>query len=131
MSNPSTNAAGTRTRAETETLLVHRVLRRATSLLAVGEEQVTIPPEQVLRLRDFVVSVVRHHHEREDQDLWPLLIAGDPSAAGPLSTLTHEHETLEAALEAFESVQLTAQTDHSSRAKCARGVRDLLAAHFR
>jgi hypothetical protein len=85
--------------AVVETRVVHDTHRRATSLLADAIGRDGTPVEVVASFREFVVAMLRHHHEREDRDLWPLLVAAEPSLAGPLAGLSREHDRLDEALD--------------------------------
>lgn len=65
-----------------ETRLVHQVHRVATTLLAEAAVRPSVPLGALAQLRDFLVVNLRHHHETEDDDLWPRIVA----AALPRST---------------------------------------------
>jgi hypothetical protein len=86
-----------------ETRVVHDTHRRATTLLADAAGRSDSAPGAVGELRDLVVTMLRHHHESEDGDLWPLLVAADPSLAGPLAELSAEHDRLDDALDRLEA----------------------------
>jgi hypothetical protein len=102
-----------------ETRVVHDTHRRATSLLAdaAGSSSADV----VTALRDFVVAMLRHHHESEDRDLWPLLTEAEPSLVEPLTELSREHERLDPALD-----RLAADADPAT----AAAVRDLVHEHL-
>jgi hypothetical protein len=52
--------------AVADTLLAHKVYRRATTLLAEAASSTPVPHEAVRQLRDFVVAEVHYHHQAED-----------------------------------------------------------------
>jgi hypothetical protein len=58
--------------------VVHDAHRRATSLLADAIARDEAPHDAVTALRDLVVAMLRHHHESEDEDLWPSPRGTDP-----------------------------------------------------
>ena len=82
-----------------ETRLLHKLHRAATSLVAEAAERDSSPPAALVELRDFVVAALRHHHQSEDDVLWPQLLAADPTAGAGLSELSAEHDALDAALD--------------------------------
>ncbi|MFJ9711859.1 hemerythrin domain-containing protein [Streptomyces sp. NPDC101234] len=90
--------------AVVETRLAHDVHRAATSLLAEAAANRSVPLGALTRLRDFLVANIRHHHETEDGDLWPQILAVAPSAARALDVLSEEHERLDSALDALDAV---------------------------
>ncbi|MGC8919874.1 hemerythrin domain-containing protein [Streptomyces sp. PG2] len=92
--------------AVVDTRLVHEVHRVGTSLLAEAAADPAVPPAALARLRDFLVANVRHHHETEDEELWPLLTAAAPGAASALGALSEEHRRLDKALDALAAVAL-------------------------
>lgn len=92
--------------AVVDTRLVHEVHRVGTSLLAEAAADPAVPPAALARLRDFLVANVRHHHETEDEELWPLLTAAAPEAASALDALSEEHRRLDKALDALAAVAL-------------------------
>ncbi|MFJ4467232.1 hemerythrin domain-containing protein [Streptomyces sp. NPDC089424] len=89
-----------------ETRLAHEVHRVATTLLAEAAAQPSVPLSALGRLRDFLVAILRHHHETEDNDLWPRIAANAPEAARALGLLSEEHERLEGALDQLSAVDL-------------------------
>jgi hemerythrin-like domain-containing protein len=107
--------------AVVETRVIHDTHRRATSLLAEAIARDEAPHDAVTALRDLVVAMLRHHHESEDEDLWPLLTTAEPSLIDSLATLSGEHERLDGALD-----RLAADPSPVSAAE----VRDLLHEHL-
>lgn len=87
------------TKAVVETQLVHDVHRAATSMLV--DVMDTDDVEARRRLVDFVVSVLRHHHQSEDDVLWPTVRAAAPELTESLAELTREHHVLDASLDAL------------------------------
>lgn len=122
--------------AVVETRLAHDVHRTATSLLAQAATDRSVPLSSLAQLRDFLVANLRHHHETEDEDLWPQILAADPAAAHALDSLSHEHERLDAALDALDAVDMTegdsgAQDEARDALRAAaREVRDLVHDHL-
>jgi hypothetical protein len=107
--------------AVVETRVVHDTHRRATSLLADAIVGDRAPGGAVAALRELVVAMLRHHHESEDRELWPILTAAAPSLADPLGDLSREHDRLDDALD-----RVAASTDEAS----AIEVRDLVHDHL-
>ncbi|WP_392757140.1 hemerythrin domain-containing protein [Streptomyces sp. LN590] len=89
-----------------ETRLAHGVHRVATTLLAEAAVRPSVPLSALAQLRDFLVVNLRHHHETEDDDLWPRIVAAAPAAAHELDALTEEHERLDAALDRLAATNL-------------------------
>ncbi|MEV7995127.1 hemerythrin domain-containing protein [Streptomyces sp. NPDC086077] len=92
--------------AVVETRLAHEVHRVATTLLAEAALRPSVPLSSLGQLRDFLVANLRHHHETEDNDLWPRIVATAPDTAHALGTLSEEHERLEEALDQLAAVDL-------------------------
>jgi iron-sulfur cluster repair protein YtfE (RIC family) len=92
--------------AVVDTRLVHEVHRVGTSLLADAAADPAVPAAALAQLRDFLVANVRHHHETEDEELWPLVAAAAPDAAAALDALSEEHRRLDKALDALAAVAL-------------------------
>lgn len=118
-----------------ETRLAHDVHRAATTLLAEAAVRPSAPLSTLAQLRDFLVLNLRHHHETEDEDLWPQIVATAPSAADALKELSVEHERLEDDLDRLAAVALT--EDHPDPAgaraalhEAAVSVRDTVHSHL-
>ncbi|MFE4547631.1 hemerythrin domain-containing protein [Streptomyces sp. NPDC056785] len=90
--------------AVVETRLAHDVHRSATTLLAEAALDASVPLDATAQLRDFLVANLRHHHQTEDDDLWPRITAKAPAAAQALESLTDEHDQLDAALDRLAGV---------------------------
>ncbi|MEU1199908.1 hemerythrin domain-containing protein [Streptomyces sp. NPDC005813] len=98
-----------------ETRLAHDVHRVATTLLAEAAVRPSVPLSTLEQLRDFLVVNLRHHHESEDEDLWPRIVAAAPATALALDELSEEHERLDEALDRLASVAMSdGGTDDSS-----------------
>ncbi|WP_457493388.1 hemerythrin domain-containing protein [Streptomyces sp. P5_D11] len=93
--------------AVVETRLVHQVHRVATTLLAEAAVRPSVPLGALAQLRDFLVVNLRHHHETEDDDLWPRIVAAAPATEHGLGALSEEHERLDAALDLLAAVNLS------------------------
>ncbi|MFJ2393729.1 hemerythrin domain-containing protein [Streptomyces sp. NPDC087843] len=89
-----------------ETRLAHEVHRAAGTLLAEAALSPSVPLGALAHLRDFLVVNLRHHHESEDDDLWPRIVATAPAVAHELQSLSEEHERLDAALDQLAAVAL-------------------------
>ncbi|MFD6972402.1 hemerythrin domain-containing protein [Streptomyces sp. NPDC059949] len=90
-----------------ETHLAHQVNRVATTLLAEAAVRPSVPLGALTQLRDFLVANLRHHHETEDNDLWPRIVAAAPAMDHGLGELSGEHERLDAALDLLAAVNLS------------------------
>ena len=98
---PWVSDQGSECAAVVETRLLHKMHRAATSLLADAAPRPDAPPAALEELRDFLVAALRHHHESEDDVLWPQLTAADPACAAGLAELAKEHDALDASLDAL------------------------------
>jgi hemerythrin-like domain-containing protein len=116
--------------AITETRLLHKMHRAATSLLADDAQRDDVPPAALAELRDFLVAALRHHHESEDDVLWPQLINADPAAGATLVELSAEHDALDAALDALAAVPVPDDAARAVLATAAVQVRDLVHTHL-
>ncbi|MEU2622041.1 hemerythrin domain-containing protein [Streptomyces sp. NPDC007157] len=96
----------TESTAIVETRLAHDVHRAASTLLAEAALNPSVPLSALAQLRDFLVSNLDHHHESEDNDLWPRIVAAVPAAALELDSLSEEHERLDAALNQLAAVAM-------------------------
>lgn len=115
-----------------ETRLAHEVHRVATALLAEAALRPTAPLSTLAQLRDFLVVNLRHHHETEDEELWPRIVATAPAAADALKELSAEHEQLDEALGRLAAVALGDGGD-GTRAElheAAVAVRDTVHGHL-
>jgi iron-sulfur cluster repair protein YtfE (RIC family) len=113
-----------------EMKLVHDVHRAATSLLAASAERGDAPQAELAELRDFVVAALRHHHQSEDDALWPICEAVDPEFTGAFRDLRAEHHNLEAALTVLDAVGIDAAAERGSLAAAAQSVRGLMDQHL-
>jgi hemerythrin-like domain-containing protein len=120
----------TETNATIETRLVHDVHRYATSLLAETAGRPSVPIAPLAELRDFVVAMVRHHHESEDDGLWPRIAEVAPELGGELARLSDEHHQLDAELDTLAAEPIEAGVDRSGVTASAEAVRDLVHRHL-
>ncbi|MFG2793770.1 hemerythrin domain-containing protein [Streptomyces sp. NPDC048419] len=116
--------------AVVETRLLHKMHRAATSLLADAARKPAAPPAALEELRDFLVAALRHHHESEDEVLWPQLTAADPAAAAGLAELAAEHDALDASLDALAAAPVHNVADRAVLIAAAIAVRDLVHSHL-
>ncbi|TDC28203.1 hemerythrin domain-containing protein [Micromonospora sp. 15K316] len=117
-------------RSVIETRLTHDTHRQATTLLAEAAARPEADVAHLTELRDFLVATLRHHHESEDHDLWPMIEAVTPGAAEPLKALTDEHDALDATLDALEAVPVPAEGDRRELVAAATALRDLVHTHL-
>ncbi len=112
-----------------ETKLTHGMHRAATTLLAEAAARSDADATALAVLRDFLVATLHHHHQSEDNDLWPLIEEVQPGAAEPLNRLRVEHEALEVALNALSAAPV-AGGEGGELATAAAAVRDLVHRHL-
>jgi hemerythrin-like domain-containing protein len=118
----------TESRAVLETRVIHDLHRRATALLADAAADATTPTTELEVLRDFVVATLHHHHESEDEQLWPVVVELAPDLGEVFTQLGRDHERLAAALDAVAAVPVGQAGN--ALAGAARAVRDLVRAHL-
>ncbi|TYB95391.1 hemerythrin domain-containing protein [Micromonospora sp. WP24] len=117
-------------RSVIETRLTHDMHRQATTLLAEAAARPEADTTELAELRDFLVATLRHHHESEDDDLWPMIEAVSPGASEPLKALSDEHDALDAALDALEAAPVPAEGDRRELVAAAAALRDLVHTHL-
>jgi len=113
-----------------ETRFIHQIHRQATTLLARAAGAPTAPIGALAELRDFLVAALHHHHETEDDLLWPSITAADPSAGAGLADLSGEHDLLDAALDDLAIAPLRGDADRPGLAIAAEAVRGLVHRHL-
>ncbi|MFG2358694.1 hemerythrin domain-containing protein [Streptomyces sp. NPDC048521] len=121
---------GTEVVAVTETRLTHELHRRATTLLSEAALRTSVPLEALAELRGYLVKNLHHHHETEDNQLWPLIVDVSPEAAAKLAPLSAEHDRLDAALDALEAAPITSDADRENLHQAAEAVRVLVHRHL-
>ncbi|PIB05623.1 hypothetical protein B1C81_28735 [Streptomyces sp. HG99] len=94
-----------------ETRLAHEVHRAATTLLAEAAVRPSVPLGALAQLRDFLVVNLRHHHETEDEDLWPRIVAAAPATEHELDMLSEEHNRLDTTLDLLAAVAVSGDED--------------------
>ncbi|MFB8778194.1 hemerythrin domain-containing protein [Streptomyces albogriseolus] len=104
--------AGRDSQAVVETRLTHETHRLATGLLVDAVGRPSAPRQALAQLRDFLVVNLRHHHETEDEWLWPLILTAAPEVKRALDDLSEEHERLDIALDRLAGIGLTGAKDH-------------------
>ncbi len=117
-----------------ETRLAHGVHRVASNLLTEAAVRPSVPLDALEQLRDFLVANLRHHHETEDHDLWPRIIAAAPAISHELDELSGEHEQLDEALDRLSAVLVSDGTASDEVRvilhEAARAVRDTVHSHL-
>lgn len=112
-----------------ETVLVHNLHRRVSTLLAEAAAWPSAPAGALAEVRDFLVAQLRHHHESEDDLVWPKIAGMEPSAADGLANLSEEHGRLDAALDAVAAAPVDGP-DRAELATAAAALRDLVHTHL-
>jgi iron-sulfur cluster repair protein YtfE (RIC family) len=112
-----------------ETRLVHDLHRQASSLLVEAATRPGTPATALSELRDFLLAQLREHHQAEDDQLWPMIIAEAPELADSLAALNGEHEELDAVLDATGSAPITGP-DRTTLVAAATALRDLVHTHL-
>ncbi|MGW3655780.1 hemerythrin domain-containing protein [Streptomyces sp. NPDC005151] len=117
-------------------LLAHRAMVRDLGRIARTAEQLAAGPdaEQAAALAaytDMLFQVIEHHHEGEDEFLWPRLreLGADEAA---LTLMTEEHEELAKLLHGWHEASKILGVGGENAAELARlteGVRENLAEH--
>lgn len=116
--------------ATVETRLTHEAHRLATSLLIDASPRPSVPRQALARLRDFLVVNLRHHHDAQDEWLWPHIAAAAPEAKPALDDLTEEHKHLDIALTRLANIDLDSQGHRQALHEAAAAVRDSLHTHL-
>jgi hemerythrin-like domain-containing protein len=116
--------------AITETRLIHEFHRRATTLLTEAATRPTVPLTALAGLREFLVRNLHHHHQTEDDQLWPMIEAAAPDVAKEFAALSGEHDQLDAVLDALEGVPIRDDGDRAELARAAEAVRELVHRHL-
>jgi hypothetical protein len=93
-------------RVISEKRLIHETHRVAARLLVSAVGRPSICPGVLSQLRDFVVTVLRDHHEMEASLLWPRIMAIGPEAEYAVAELTPEHARLLTTLERLSGIDL-------------------------
>jgi hemerythrin-like domain-containing protein len=87
--------------------IVHRTFRNAYAEAAQLVRAAPAPsPQRVSFLADhidFGIALLHHHHEAEDELLYPLLIERAPGQAGTTEEVAREHQLVKGALDAVTS----------------------------
>jgi hemerythrin-like domain-containing protein len=113
-----------------ETRLIHDVHRQASSLLIEAAARPAAPAAALADLRDFLVAHLHHHHESEDDILWPMIVAKSPEAAEPLAGLTAEHHRLDTALAVLSAAPTDGDAGRAALKDAAATVRDVIHLHL-
>jgi hemerythrin-like domain-containing protein len=91
--------------------IVHRTFRRAYDEAARLVRAAPTPsPARVTFLADhvdFCISMLHHHHESEDELLYPRLIERAPEQAGTTEEVAHEHQLVAVAVDAASTACAT------------------------
>jgi hemerythrin-like domain-containing protein len=115
--------------------MVHDAMRRDARRLPDAVDRAATPTAARSLARWFArfCAELVHHHEREDEIVWPELLQRSPDFAADQEALTSDHEALDAAL-----VRMTAALDRlghdlgsrTDAGAAAGDLRDLLLAHL-
>nr|WP_274534584.1 hemerythrin domain-containing protein [Micromonospora sp. CB01531] len=100
--------------------------RMGTTMLAEATRHPSAELAALDELRVFLVKNLRHHHNSEDDRLWPLIEQVAPGTAAPLADLTGEHEELDRALDEL----MAAPAGEPAFAFAAEQVRDIVHRHL-
>jgi iron-sulfur cluster repair protein YtfE (RIC family) len=81
-------------------IVVHGAMRRDADRLPLAAEAVTTAVGARALQRWFVkfAREVEHHHQREDDVVWPMLVKGEPAFGATLEPLEADHHALDAAM---------------------------------
>jgi hypothetical protein len=86
-----------------ELLAVHGIMRRGTALVADAYARLAagdpVEPGTAVSTTRWLTAFVHHHHQSEDELLWPVLRERFPEAVADLDRLTKEHEALDEELD--------------------------------
>ncbi|BCJ50376.1 hypothetical protein Asp14428_18510 [Actinoplanes sp. NBRC 14428] len=93
-------------KAVIETRIVHEMHRMGTTMLATAARNPSADTVRVDELRVFLEKNLRHHHESEDDLLWPMIERIAPGTAAPLADLSGEHAELDKALDRLAEAPL-------------------------
>src|SRR3984957_5305352 len=91
--------------------IIHETFRRAyDEAAALIRVNPTPSPSRVTFLADHVdfgLSMLHHHHEGEDEILYPLLVERAPDHAQRTEQIDHEHQEVKTAIDAAASACAT------------------------
>ncbi|WPB91377.1 hemerythrin domain-containing protein [Streptomyces malaysiensis] len=116
--------------ATVETHLTHEAHRLATSLLVDASPRPSVPHQALARLRDFLVVNLRHHHDAQDEWLWPHIAAAAPEAKPALDDLTEQHKHLDITLTRLADIDLDSRNHRQVLHEAAVAVRDSVHDHL-
>lgn len=120
--------------------IVHRTFDQmygeAVSLVRAAKTPTT---DRVTLLADFIdfgVMMLHHHHEGEDESLYPTLIARVPDQAASTEEIEHEHQLVKNALEEVSKACALWRRDPSAEngealAQSIEGLQTVLTAHVK
>jgi hemerythrin HHE cation binding domain-containing protein len=114
---------------------IHHAMRRDAARLPVAIERAgdTRANAALLRWFDQFRTAIEHHHEREDDTVWPALVERSPGFAADLATLAADHVALDAAMHDTRSALADRAAGHgpaSHAVGAAERLRDLLVEHL-
>jgi hemerythrin-like domain-containing protein len=116
-------------------IVVHGAMRRDADRLPRALQAVTTTADARALERWFAkyAREIEHHHLREDEVVWPMLLEREPSFAGPLEVLDGDHHALDAAMAHTVDAFATLADDVTSRGATvasAEALRQLLHDHL-
>jgi len=116
-------------------IVLHGAMRRDVDRLQLALDAVTTTEDATALQRWFVkfAREVEHHHLREDDVVWPMLLAQEPSFGEPLDGLEEDHHALDVAMGNTRDALARLVVDPSTRAEAvaiAGALADLLHGHL-
>ena len=98
-------------------IVVHGAMRRDVDRLPRALEIVRTAEDAAALQRWFekFAREVEHHHLREDDVVWPMLVEREPTFGGPLEQLEADHHALDDAMAAVQAALATLVADVTTR----------------
>ncbi|WP_437088106.1 hemerythrin domain-containing protein [Streptomyces sp. enrichment culture] len=113
-----------------EMLLLNKAQRFATTLLIDAVQRGPAPLNRLAEFRCFLVGALRHYHDQQEAVLWPQLISAVPAEVIWLIDLSAQHDALESALDALDSVPLYDPGGRRELAAAAAALRGVVHTHL-
>jgi hypothetical protein len=90
--------------------------------LAESAANPAVPAAAIASLREFLIPNLHHHHQSEDEELWPIINAVAPDAAVAMAELSGEHNILDEALDTLEAADIADREAFTGAAVLVRNV---------